>query len=104
MAKFGKQGTLAAQEGKGDQLQAILLRAADIMKQVEGCHLYLVSRVAETDTVSATEVWDSAEQHQNSFSTPGVADLIQEAMPLLAGLPQQGPNLDVLGGHGLSWK
>lgn len=94
-------GRLGAKEGKRDALAAGLLRAAANMDAVAACRLYVVS-TAESDPngVWVTEIWDSPEDHAASLKHPETQKLIAETMPLIAELPQRGPNLSVLGGKG----
>lgn len=102
MTHYGLHGKLSATPANGDKLAQILLRAADLVSTAPGCQLYLVSRDnTAPDDVWVTEVWDSQEAHDNSLQVPGVRELIGEAMPLLAGKPEKGQVLEVLGGAGL---
>ncbi len=102
MAQFGLHGKLTATSGNGDKLAHILLRAARLVGTAQGCRLYLVSRDNSTpDTVWVTEVWDSQADHDKSLQVSGVRELIGEAMPLLAGQPEKGQVLNVLGGFGM---
>lgn len=102
MNKYGLHGKLTAKAGRGDALSDILLKASTLVAQAQGCHLYLVSRDPEDpDSVWVTEVWDSQEDHDRSLMIPEVKSLIVQAMPILAGKPDQGQELQVLGGAGL---
>lgn len=102
MNKYGLHGKLKATEGNGNKLASILLDASRLVSTAKGCHLYLVSKDPnDDDTVYVTEVWDSKEEHENSLKVAGVRELISQAMPILAGTPQKGQELDVLGGAGL---
>jgi len=98
--KYGLIGELQAKPGNGQKLSEILLKAAKLMEQADGCYMYMVA-LDETDhdCVRVIEVWESPEAHKNSLGVPGVKELISEAMPLFAGPPQAGQNLKVLGGH-----
>lgn len=99
MKKYGLHGNLKAQDGQGDKLAAILLQASALVSTAKGCHLYLVSKDKQNpDTIWITEVWDSKEDHDNSLHLDGVGALISQAMPLLAGKPEKGLELDVMGG------
>ncbi|WP_299701372.1 antibiotic biosynthesis monooxygenase family protein [uncultured Pontibacter sp.] len=102
MNKYGLHGKLQATAGNGEQLAQILLEASRLVSNAKGCQLYLVSLDQNTpDGVWVTEVWDSKDDHDNSLQVPGVRELIGQAMPLLAGSPQKGQVLEVLGGAGL---
>ena len=81
---------------------AQLLRAAAGVEQLDGCGLYVVNTsLSEPDVVWVTEMWDSEEEHRVSLSLPGMPELIQETLPLLAGPPEQ-IRLTPLGGKGLT--
>ena len=102
MNKYGLHGKLTATPGNGNNLAAILLKAAELVSTAQGCRLYLVSREqSDSEAVWVTEVWDSKEDHDNSLNVAGVKELIGQAMPLLNGRPDKGQELQVLGGAGL---
>ena len=99
--KYGLQGKLFAQEGKGNELASILAEAAELMKKARGCHIYVVGQQAENrDTVCISDVWDSKEDHDESLNLPGVRELIGKAIPILEGQPESF-EVDVIGGQGL---
>lgn len=98
---FGLFGKLTAVEGKRDALAANLLRAAELMKDVPGCLLYVVNTSSsEPDAVYVTEIWQDEASHGASLSMPGVRDLITSTMPLLASAPE-GQRFTPIGGKGL---
>ena len=102
MPKYGLHGKLQAISGKGEELSNILLEASQLVATAKGCHLYLVSTdPADADAIWITEVWDSQEDHDQSLSIPRVRELIGKAMPILAGKPEKGQVLTVLGGAGI---
>jgi quinol monooxygenase YgiN len=71
------------------------------MDAVAACRFYVVSTSAsDPNGVWVTEIWDSTEDHAASLKHPDTQKLIAETMPLIAELPQRGPNLSVLGGKG----
>src|SRR5699024_11536950 len=82
---FVNIGTLGTVPGKRDEVVAILTRVnAEIANAV--CLFYEVGiNIAEPDTVFVTELWESAEAHQQSLELPSVKAAIAEAMPLLTG-------------------
>lgn len=99
--KYGLQGKLFAQSGKGDELASILVEAAELMKSAKGCHIYVVGQqVDEKDTICISEVWDSKEAHDESLNLPGVKELIGKAMPILEGQPESF-EVDIIGGQGI---
>lgn len=99
---YGLHGKLSALAGKGAELAKILLKASEMMKSAQGCHLYVVGLdKSSPNDVWITEIWDSKEDHDNSLKAPGVRELIGTAMPLLDGMPQKGQELEILGGLGI---
>lgn len=103
MNKYGLQGALKAQPGKGKQLAAILLEAAELLTPIEACRLYVVGQDAtDEDLVWITEVWDSKEDQQDSLQMETVKALIGRAMPLMEHMPEKGLEMDILGGKGIA--
>ena len=98
MHKYGLQGKLTAQAGKGDELAQILVEASQLMKNAKGCFLYIVGQdEAVPEDVWVTEVWEKIEDHDESLNYPGVKELISKAIPILAGPPQKGMQLKMFG-------
>lgn len=101
-AKYSLFGNLKAKPGKADELQNILLKAADLISTAKGCHLYIISRNSnEENTVWVNEIWDSKEDHDNSLNIPGCKELIGQAIPLLDGPPEKGIETNIIGGFGI---
>lgn len=87
MEKFGIYGKLLAKEGERKQLEAILLEAAESLKSLDECELYLVSVAPEDpNAVYVYEVWSSEIAHQGSLTLESTQTLIQRAKPILAGM------------------
>ena len=102
MNKYGLFGKLQSQAGKGDELAEILLKAASLMEDAEGCVVYIVNKSADNpDSIWVMEVWESKDAHDDSFNIPGIRELIAQAVPILAERTQDGLTLEVLGGKGL---
>jgi len=102
MSKYGLHGKLTASEGNRDTLADILLEASQLVSSAPGCQVYLISTDdADEHSVWVTEVWDSQVEHDNSLKDQKVRALIAKAMPLLAGKPEKGQILRVLGGAGI---
>jgi len=102
MNKYGLHGKLTAAEGKADQLAELLIQASELVAKTQGCHLYVISKdQTEPNSVWITEIWDSKEDHANSLKLDRVRALIGQAIPLLAGNPQGGQELDIIGGFGI---
>jgi quinol monooxygenase YgiN len=96
---FGMHGCFKAQPGRGDELAAILLEAAESMRANDACLLYVVSR-EDPDTIWVTEAWTDREAHDASLDAPGAKDQIARAMPLIAGIDGRA-EYEPLGGKGV---
>jgi quinol monooxygenase YgiN len=98
---FGMHVRFTAKPGQGDELEAILLEAAEGTQEADACRLYVVSRsLANAETVWVTEAWTSREAHDESLRDAGARALIQRALPLLADQPEA-TELRPAGGKGL---
>lgn len=90
--KYGLSGKFTAKDGKADEL----------VSTAKGCHLYILSRDTQNEhDIWVTEVWDSKKDHDNSLQLDGVKELISKALPLIEGQPEQGLELEVIGGAGI---
>ncbi|MCP2165018.1 putative quinol monooxygenase [Goodfellowiella coeruleoviolacea] len=102
MSGFGLYVKFVARPGQRAALVDVLLTAAGQTGAVPGCQLYVVNEsVTEPDVVWVTEVWDSQAEHDASLTAPGAAELIQQALPLLAGPPER-VELRPAGGKGVT--
>ena len=98
---YGMHVRFTAQPGRGDELEAILLEAAEGTRLQPECRIYVVSRApGEPELVWVTEAWTSREAHDASLTDPAARALIARAMPLLAG-PPDATELRPAGGKGL---
>src|ERR1700704_2294546 len=89
---FGMHVEFRARPGHVDELESILLEAADGTRSDEACRLYVVSRSPEEErAVCVTEAWTSREAHDASLEEPDTRSLIARAMPLLDGAPHATP-------------
>jgi quinol monooxygenase YgiN len=101
MGWYAMTGKLTALPGRGDELLAHMLTAAELVADAPGCEIYLVSTSPdEADTVWVTELWRSEGDHDESLTIDGVPELIATVRPMLAG-PPQGTRLHPVGGKGL---
>lgn len=102
MSAFGMYVKFTVQSGQRAALVDVLLAAAEQGAAAPGCQLYVVNEsVTEPDVVWVTEVWDSKAEHDAALTAPGAAELIQQALPLLAG-PPEGIELRPAGGKGVA--
>jgi quinol monooxygenase YgiN len=97
---FGMHGYFKAQPGKGGELAAILLEAAEALRADDACLLYVVSRGEDEDTIWVSEAWTDREAHDASLRAPGVPETIARARPLIAGMDGRA-EFTPLGGKGV---
>ncbi len=95
---YGLIGKLIAEEGKRDELIAILLNGT---KGMMGCLSYVVSKDSENDNALwITEVWDSQASHKASLSLASVQQAMAQGKPMISGFGERFETMPV-GGHGL---
>jgi quinol monooxygenase YgiN len=102
MSKYGLFGKMIAQPGQRDALAAVLLEAAESLRDAPECEQYIVSvSESESDAVWVSEVWSSREAHAASLTREDVRAMIGRGRPLIAGA---GERIEVvpLGGKGLA--
>lgn len=97
---YARTGTLVAAEGRGAELAEVLLRAADVVDELDGSIQYLVGRGVDPDAVVVFEVWETEEAHAASLGHADVRALIEEARPLIVSM-ESGAEAHLLGGLGL---
>ncbi|MEM7414396.1 MAG: putative quinol monooxygenase [Gemmatimonadota bacterium] len=95
---YGLIGRIDAVDGKRDLLAEILI---DGVAGMPGCLSYVVAAdPSDANALWVTEVWESKESHEASFSLPGVREAIQRGRPFIAGFSERHETTP-LGGHGL---
>ncbi len=98
---FGLYGKLKAHTGQREALIALLLKAADSLRELDGCYLYVINQAMDdADTIWVTEVWRSQADHQASLSHEAVKALIASGRPLIAEMKERIEVIPV-GGKGL---
>lgn len=98
---FGLYGKMRATPGQRDALVAFLMQAADGLRTLDGCYVYIINAdPGDPDGIWITEVWRSQAEHQASLSLEAAKTLIAQARPLIAEFSQR---IEVipLGGKGL---
>lgn len=101
MSNFGIASKSPTEPQHRDKLINLLTQVATLLEDVSGCHLYVVSEDALSDTdIWVMELWESQEAHDEALAIPAVRALLRQAFPLLNGDPHAGMLLPV-GGKGL---
>jgi quinol monooxygenase YgiN/mannose-6-phosphate isomerase-like protein (cupin superfamily) len=103
VAGIGRYVKFTAQPNRGDELAALLLRAADSLRDAPGCELYVINRSATNpDEIWVTELWLSQETLDASVEELGTEAgraRVAEVMALLAGPPER-IDVEPIGGVG----
>lgn len=98
---YGLFGKMTAQPGQCETLIGHLLHAAELLRDLDGCILYIINRDPnDPDGIWVNEVWRSQADHQASLTHEAVKSLITVARPLIASMPQRF-EVTPLGGKGL---
>ena len=102
MNKFGLFGRFTVTEGERDTMVDILLEAADSMKDLEECEIYVVNiSESEPNSVYVYEVWSNESAHQASLTLEATQTLIKRAKPIITGMDRIS-TLQPTGGKGIS--
>jgi quinol monooxygenase YgiN len=102
MSKFSLFGKFIIQEGERDTMVDLLLEAADSMKNLDECEIYLVNiSESEPNAVYVYEVWSNENAHQASLTLETTQTLIRRAKPIIAGM-ERVSTLEAMGGKGVS--
>lgn len=101
MVNYGLIGKLSTEPRNRESLVNILAEGVKLMKDVPGCHTYIVTKDNNDEgVVWVMELWETEEAHDQSLYLPGVQELISKAMPLLNGKPE-GISVIPVSGKGL---
>ncbi|HEY3681946.1 MAG TPA: antibiotic biosynthesis monooxygenase family protein [Streptosporangiaceae bacterium] len=99
MEPVSRYGKLTAKPGKGDELAAILLKAADDLADDPGCLLYMVNRQKDApDTIWVTELWRSQDELDVVLARIRGGEQTTATMALVEG--GEMVELELLGGKG----
>ncbi|MFJ7637749.1 putative quinol monooxygenase [Peribacillus sp. NPDC097206] len=101
MSKYGLIGKFIVKDGERDAMVNILLEAAESLKSLDDCEIYLVNiSEEEPNSVYVYEVWNDEGAHQASLGLEATQTLIKRAKPIMAGMERIG-TLQTEGGKGL---
>lgn len=102
MSKFSLLNKFIVQEGKNEEMVDILLEAAESMKNLDECEIYLVN-IAENEpsSVYVYEVWTDESSHEASLGLEVTQKLISRAKPIITAM-ERVSTLKTKGGKGIS--
>lgn len=102
MARYGLFGSFTAHPGKRDELLDVLREGALLVKDAPGCEVYVVNLSPDDpDKIWIYEAWLSEVDHNASLELPGIREVINRALPLIAGMGDR-VVLEPIVGKGLS--
>lgn len=101
MSKFSLFNKFLVQDGKRGTMVEILLEAAESMKTLDECEIYLVNiSEDEPNSVYVYEVWSNENAHQNSLTLEAAQALISKAKEIITGV-EKISTLQAMGGKGI---
>ncbi len=87
MIGYGLFGSLRAHPGKRDELLAIVREGALFVAEAPGCEVYIINvSPDDNDKIWFYESWRSEQDHDNSLHDSRIRDVIDRALPLIAGM------------------
>ncbi|WP_047979975.1 putative quinol monooxygenase [Ornithinibacillus contaminans] len=101
MSMFSLFNKFSVKDGERDTFVAILLEAAESIKKLRECEIYLVSTTEdEANSVYVYEVWRDQNAHQASLTLEASQQLIKQAKSIITGIERIN-TLEVIGGKGI---
>lgn len=101
MSKFSLFNKFTVQDGEKEKMVNYLLEAAESMKNLDECEIYLVNiSKNEPSSVYVYEVWANEDAHQASLNLEATQTLISRAKPIITGI-ERISTLITKGGKGI---
>jgi quinol monooxygenase YgiN len=87
--------------GARDRVVELMIESGKLFDDNAACLLYYVWESADDpNLIWVTDLWTSEEEHTAAMAQPEMRPYVDEAMPLLEGMPEQLP-VQAVGGKGL---
>ena len=90
MSKVSMMGTITCQDGKVDEMAAVLAQMVEAAREEPGVEIYSYHR-HEDDTFSFFALMTNAEAMQGHGQSEAMQSAMQAFGPLMAGPPQMSP-------------
>jgi quinol monooxygenase YgiN len=87
MSKVSMMGTMSCQDGKADEMEAVLRKMVEAARDEPGLEIYSYHR-GEGNNFSFFALMSSQEAMQNHGRTPALQAVMAEFGPLMAAPPQ----------------
>jgi quinol monooxygenase YgiN len=89
---------MTTQTGKREEVIRIMLESGKAFDENPNCLLYLVSKdKSDPDVIWVQDIWTSQEAHSKAMSDSVMKEYVEQAMPLLDGMPVM-MEIDLSGG------
>jgi len=81
---------LTAKPGQRDRVAQILIESGKLFDDNAACIISMVSESAQDANVLwVTDLWTSRDEHEAALKQPELRPFVEEALPLLEGMPEQ---------------
>ncbi len=81
---------MTTQEGKREEVLRIMIESGAAFNDNPNCLMYLLSNDKnDPNVIWVQDVWTSQEAHAEAMSDSTMKQYVEQAMPLLDGMPQQ---------------
>jgi quinol monooxygenase YgiN len=92
---------LTAKSGHRQRVVEILLESGRLFDDNKACLLYLVSESQDDpNLIWVVDLWTTKEAHAEALKAPELRPYVEQAMPLLEGMPEQ-IEVRAVGGKGV---
>jgi quinol monooxygenase YgiN len=92
---------LTAKPGQRERVVEVLVESGKLFDDNPACRLYLVSESTDDpNVVWVVDLWSTQEAHEEALKAPELRPFVEQAMPLLEGMPEQ-IEVNPVGGKGL---
>jgi quinol monooxygenase YgiN len=81
---------LTAKPGQRQRVVEILLESGKLFENDPACLIYLVTEsTADPNRIWVIDLWTNAETHAEALKAPELRPFIEQATPMLEGMPEQ---------------
>ncbi|HZD73773.1 MAG TPA: antibiotic biosynthesis monooxygenase [Actinomycetota bacterium] len=98
---FALLNQLITKPGQRDRVVQVLVESGKLFDDNPACILYLVGESSDDpNLVWVVDLWTSREAHAEALEAPELRPYVEQAMPMLEGMPKQ-IEIRPIGGKGL---
>ncbi|MCW2631857.1 MAG: hypothetical protein JWR88_819 [Pseudonocardia sp.] len=90
MVAYALINKLTSKAGQRGRVVEILVESGKLFDANDACLLYMVSEDDDDrDLIWVVDLWTSKDEHAEALQAPELRPFIEQAMPLLEGMPEQ---------------